>query len=364
MDKIKYIVNVLIVFLMIGAVSINKNGRILGESIIETQSKNTETTSESENPTQTVDNDGTIIINTTTIGKDIIGYAGRTPINLYVKDERIVKVEALKNSETPSFFKLVENSGLLNYWDGKSLSEALEQRPDAVSGATFSSMAVAENVNRAVSYINQIDSSKGSISSLFTLKNIIGILVILSGVFITLTRPKNKIFETIQLALNVIVLGFWCGSFLSLSQFVSWMSNGLNISISILAVLLLAVVLILPLFGTKGSYCHMHCPLGSAQALMGRVPFTKIKLGRKVSTFLNNLRYYILAALLLIMWVGNGFELMDYELFPAFIVESASTVVLVAAGVFLILSMFITKPYCRFVCPTGALLTVMQKTKE
>ncbi|MFI3285411.1 MAG: 4Fe-4S binding protein [Rikenellaceae bacterium] len=63
------------------------------------------------------------------------------------------------------------------------------------------------------------------------------------------------------------------------------------------------------------------------------------------------------------MWLGVGFELMDYEIFSAFIISSASTAVLVMAALFLILSLFIQKPYCRFGCPTGALITMAQKTK-
>lgn len=366
MEKIKYIINLVIVILMIGAISINKDGHILGSSVNDNESSTSQTTIQvaQDEPIKTVLDDGTVVINTQSIGKDIIGYAGRTPINLYIKDDVIVKVEALKNNETPSFFSSVERSGLLNFWDGKPLSEALGSKPDAVSGATFSSLAIAENVGRAVSYVTEIEEESSLVSSIFSLKNIIGILVILSGVFITLYSPKNRLFETLQLVLNVVVLGFWCGSFLSLSQFVGWMSNGFNFTISVLAILLLIVVLVMPLFNRKGSYCHIHCPLGSAQALMAKVPFTKIKLGRKLSKFLTNLRYYLLVVLMFMMWVGNAFELMDYELFSAFIVESASTVILSAAVAFLLLSMFITKPYCRFVCPTGALLTVMQKTKE
>ena len=42
--------------------------------------------------------DGTKVINTTVLGKDITGYGGNVPLEIYVKESRIVKVKALKNA--------------------------------------------------------------------------------------------------------------------------------------------------------------------------------------------------------------------------------------------------------------------------
>ena len=183
------------------------------------------------------------------------------------------------------------------------------------------------------------------------------------GVVLTLLQSKNKILMNIQIVLNVVVLGFWCGSFLSLTTLTSWLSNGINLSMSVVSVAMLLIVIIMPLVGRKGSYCHIHCPMGSAQELLGKLPIRRIKINSDLAKFLNNLRYYILIALLFIMWLGVGFDLMNYEIFSAFIFESASNVVLIMAGIFLCLSLFIQRPYCRFICPTGALITMSQKTK-
>jgi polyferredoxin len=63
------------------------------------------------------------------------------------------------------------------------------------------------------------------------------------------------------------------------------------------------------------------------------------------------------------MLTGTGFEWMDYELFSAFIFQSAATVVIVLAIVFVVLSVFVTRPYCRFVCPTGTLFKLAEGNK-
>ncbi|MFI3261330.1 MAG: 4Fe-4S binding protein [Rikenellaceae bacterium] len=363
MDKLKYIVNVLIIAMLFGAIAIGKNDRILGKTSADFVKSFSE--EKQEEPTiEQIQLDGTRVINSTTLDSKIMGYAGNTPIKLYIKDGVIQKVKALDNNETPSFFNQVVESGYLDSWNGLTPQEAIYAKVDAVSGSTLSSVAILKNVRRALSYaIREKPKSVGALSYL-DLKTIIGVLVIISGVVFTFLKSKNKTYQFIQLSLNVVVLGFWCGSFVSLSQFVSWMSNGVHFASAILTSLFLIIILVLPIYGKKGSYCNIHCPMGSAQELISKIPTPKLKLGSKINKTLNKLRYYILMALLFMMWLGTGFELMDYEVFSAFLLGAASTTVLTMAAVFLLLSLFVHKPYCRFVCPTGALLTMMTKTKR
>lgn len=361
-EKIKYIANVVIVMLLLATVVIQRDGRVAGVDVMSIfQSDKAD--GKADVPVETTLADGTRVINSTTLGKDFIGFGGRIPIKLHIKENQIQKIEVEPNSETPSFFDEVVNSGLFEKWNGLSLTDAAALSVDVVSGATYSSTAIIGNVTSAINYANNVEAENDSIFSKITIKDIIGLLVILLGVFITLSKSKNKHLMTLQLVLNVVVLGLWCGSFMSLTTFTTWIANGVNLSLSLVTFTLLCVVIVMPLLGRKGSYCHLHCPMGSAQELIGRIPLTKIKIKPGVTKVLNNLRYYILAALLFMMWLGVGFDLMNYEVFSAFIFSSASTAVLVIAAIFLILSLFIHKPYCRFVCPTGALITLIQKTK-
>ncbi len=361
-ERIKFILNILIVALLLATVTIQRDGRVAGVEVSTIFQAENES-SEAEVPIESTLNDGVRVINSTSLAKSIIGFGGRTPVKVYVKDDVIHKVELEPNSETPSFIDEVIKSGLLKSWDGMKLSKAATQNIDAVSGATYSSIAIIGNVQAAAQYGANVEPGNKKIISDVSLKDIVGLIIILLGVILTFFKPRNKLLTTFHLLLNIIVLGFWCGSFLSLATFTSWIGNGINLSVSIVTFAMLCVIIIMPLLGMKGSYCHIHCPMGSAQELLGRVSIFKIKLSPKMNKRLNNLRYYILMTLLFMMWLGVGFELMDYEIFSAFIFSSASTVVLVMAAIFLILSLFIHKPYCRFICPTGALITMSQKTK-
>ena len=89
----------------------------------------------------------TVVINTTKSGKAVMGFAGTTPVEITVTDGRIEKVVALPNQETPAYFQKVLDSPIFTKLIGKTVQEASQVQLDAVSGATFSSKAVIENIN-------------------------------------------------------------------------------------------------------------------------------------------------------------------------------------------------------------------------
>lgn len=108
-------------------------------------------TSSTNEGVMTRQNDGTYVVNTTTLARSVKGYAGPTPLKVYIKNDKVVKVEALANGETAQFFDKVK-SGLLQRWNGMTAAKAETAQPDGVTGATYSSKAVKENVRRAVIY--------------------------------------------------------------------------------------------------------------------------------------------------------------------------------------------------------------------
>lgn len=91
------------------------------------------------------------VVNTTTIGKNIEGYNGPTPLKIYIKKNKVVKIEALKNAETPKYYAKVKKA-LLEKWNGLKVKEASQLKVDAVTGATYSSEAVMKNVRLGLEY--------------------------------------------------------------------------------------------------------------------------------------------------------------------------------------------------------------------
>ena len=95
--------------------------------------------------------DGTYVVNTTTLAADVKGYIESTPVEIYIKNNKIVKVVMLKNQETPKYFVRVKRE-MLKAWDGQKVNKAVKLNPDGVTGATISSDAVRENVKRGLEY--------------------------------------------------------------------------------------------------------------------------------------------------------------------------------------------------------------------
>lgn len=98
-----------------------------------------------------VKENGAYVVNTTEIAKDVVGYQSPTPLKVYIRKNKVEKIEFLQNSETPKYWAAAKKH-LLHAWDGKTVKEAKAMKVDGRTGATFSSDAIKENVKRALDY--------------------------------------------------------------------------------------------------------------------------------------------------------------------------------------------------------------------
>lgn len=353
MKKAQQILSLLTCAMLMLAVAINRDGRIFGNEIAkEEQTENTETIYEK---------DGHVVISTKEIGKEIKGYGGPVPLEIYIKDGRVEKIVPGRNSESPQYFNTLAETGYLDQWNGLALSDAMNKTTDAMSGATFSSTAVSKGVVCGISYY--LDSGEylpDTPAPSARPGQIAAIIVVLSAAIIPLFI-KNRKYRIIQQLMNIAVLGFWTGSFVSLSLITSYLSNGINIAVSVVPLLLLAVAFIMPLLGKKNHYCNWVCPMGSMQEVVGQIIPFKLKISPQMTKYLTIFREALWYAIMFIMWIGAGFGIMDYEPFTAFMFKQAAPAVLAICLAFILLSLVVTRPYCRFVCPTGTLLKLSEK---
>ncbi len=94
---------------------------------------------------------GVTIVNTTTIADDVEGYGGTVPVKIFINKKKVEKIEVLRNQEGPKYMNAVKKQ-LLHAWDGLTVKEAKAKQVDAVTGATFTSDALIENVYRGLDY--------------------------------------------------------------------------------------------------------------------------------------------------------------------------------------------------------------------
>ena len=381
------LLSLVVVVLILAAAAILRDGRILGHDLREAHEAKT-----LKNDTLEVTPDGAFVVNTKPLAKDVQGYGGPVPLKIHIKDGRVAAVETEPNAESPDFFNRAKE--LLNHWQNKSVDEALAEEVDAVSGATFSSRAIIANMQRGLAYAKQhgqwgedgsagalgtsappieggsagalgtsappiVGSVSNSVGALETsAPPIVALIVVLLGAVVPLFY-NNRRLHLVQLAVNVVVLGLWTGTFVSYTLFLRIFAGGVSLSaIGALAapLLMLIVALIYPLAGRSGHYCANICPFGSAQELAGKLSRRKLRITPRVLKLLSVLRNLLWGVLMALLLTGTCTAWIDYELFTAFLYSSASVWVTVLAALFLVLSVWVPRPYCRFVCPTGALI--------
>lgn len=353
-NSINRIVGLAIAFLIVMAAAIVRDHKLLGRDLQPTATA--DTTAQVETLRLAGD---TTVVNTTPIGKDISGYGGPVPLEIYIKDGTVAKVVPLPNHESEVFFNRAAD-GLLKQWTGKKVAEASQLQVDAVSGATYSSKAIIANMQRGLAAYAKAPAPQSSPGLNLDWKTALGLLVALLAAIVPLF-VHNRRYRLVQQVLNVVVLGFLCGSFVSYEMLIGFASNGILPLQALLPMLILMIAFVYPLFGKEQYYCANVCPFGSLQEMAGRVSKRKPRLSQKLLKGLNNFRSLLWAVLLLCLWTGLWTYWTQYELFTAFLTSSATVGVIVVAVLFVVLSVFVPRPYCHFVCPTGMLLRLIKK---
>ena len=344
-------------------------------------------------------NDGNIIgtvMNTSPYSDEIYGYNSVTPLNICLDScDKIVEVEMCENRESRGYINNVVESGFLDSWDGLTVEEAAKHHVDAVSGSTFSSTAMAQSLQTRMSLLSQQKARLYSWDwNLFIRQVCVLIVTVLSTICFFMPKPKKfknseswglgdlVTLRRISLLLSIAILGFWTNSLLSLSLFCNWLTNGVSLAIQLPILIIAILSIILPLVTKKAFYCQYLCPFGAAQEFAGLIKSKDKSLKAKdkglkakdkslkskdkslkfslikanVYKVFSVLRKVILLSLLIIFALGVGLDLSVVEPFPIFNYQSIGFGVAIFATVILILSIFIKKPWCNYLCPTGTLL--------
>lgn len=98
--------------------------------------------------------DDTYVVNTTTLC-DKRGFKSTTPLEVHIRNGRVVKIVALPNKESYGYFNPMARQ-LFALYDNMKVSKAVtlseDTSVDAITGATFSGKAVQANINAALLY--------------------------------------------------------------------------------------------------------------------------------------------------------------------------------------------------------------------
>lgn len=131
-------------------------------------------------------------------------------------------------------------------------------------------------------------------------------------------------------------------------------------AISISALLFFMLPLLFALFAGR-VFCGGACPLGAIQDLLIIKP---ISLPVGLRKALGLIPYLYLGLSILFAATKTDFIICRYDPFVGIFRMDASFQMFVLGGAFLILGMFVGRPYCRFLCPYGVLLGWMSSVSK
>jgi len=131
-------------------------------------------------------------------------------------------------------------------------------------------------------------------------------------------------------------------------------------AISITALLFFVLPLIFALFMGR-VFCGAACPLGAIQEL---VIFKPISIPSPLNKVLGLIPYLYLGLSILYAATNTDFIICRYDPFIGIFRMDASFEMLILGGSFLLLGMFVARPYCRFLCPYGVLLNWMSSVSK
>ncbi|MBN2354439.1 MAG: 4Fe-4S binding protein [Spirochaetales bacterium] len=106
------------------------------------------------------------------------------------------------------------------------------------------------------------------------------------------------------------------------------------------------------------TFCAGVCPLGAIQDLVVLKP---IKIPKPAAAVLGVVPFLYLGLAVLFTAAGIGFVICRFDPFVEIFRFGSRLEILAYAGVLLGIGVFVARPYCRFLCPYGALLSVLSR---
>ncbi len=125
-------------------------------------------------------------------------------------------------------------------------------------------------------------------------------------------------------------------------------------------VVFFALPLVFTLFFGR-TFCAAVCPLGAIQDL---VVVSPIALPPWLARTLGLVPFVYLGAAVLLVVMGSTFLICRYDPFVGFFRLSAGLDLAVFGACLLLVGIFVGRPYCRFLCPYGAILGLLSRVSR
>ena len=307
------------------------------------------------------------VFSTEDFAPDVRGFGGE--INLAVRVDasgELIDFHIIRSNETPAYLKLL--TGWENFFKGRNLfAPGPFAGVDTVTGATVRSRAILLSLEESgLHFASEILDRRrrpATAQKLFSdhlpdtqAGYLIGAFVLALAVsFYGGFRSKQAV-----LLFSLIVGGIILNAQFSGAQIVNLISGHFP-SPALSGVFLLAVVLpvVVVIFGNY--YCGYICPFGAAQELLGFIIPQRLRhpLSKDAMHWGRFVKYILLFILICVFFISRDHRTLKTE--PLIEVFSGNTqrLLLWISGISLVGSIFYVRFWCRYFCPVGAFLSLL-----
>lgn len=180
------------------------------------------------------------------------------------------------------------------------------------------------------------------------------ILALSVGTFLVL-KKRSRAWVFGLMVFSLVYFGFYregCVCAIGSIQNVALTLFSSDYAIPVTALLFFVIPLAFTLFFGR-VFCGSVCPLGAIQDLFLMKP---ISVPKWLESGLRMIAYTYLALAVLFAATGSAFLICRYDPFVAIFRLTGNMPVFVLGGCFLVIALFVARPYCRFVCPYSVIL--------
>lgn len=176
-------------------------------------------------------------------------------------------------------------------------------------------------------------------------------------------RKRNRRMIFVLTVCSLLYFGFWrkgcvCPIGAIQNMVLSIFDPDYAVPIAVAIFFLLPLVFTL-FFGR--TFCAAVCPLGAVQDL---VLFRPISVPAWLESSLRLFAYVYLGLAVLFAATGSAFLICRYDPFVSFFRVSGNFNILVLGACFLLIGMFVGRPYCRYVCPYSVILRQLSRLSK
>ena len=304
----------------------------------------------------------------------IIGYQGPVDSILIMETNGTLKAMAIRSSfeNQPYADYPNDDAYFASLFTGRSIPQLAdmnltEEEVEGVSGATMTSMAMAEGIVKTASSwererLQSLEAKKPLLN--WKARDYGSLAVILLAGFVAFTKPgKTKFFRISLQVLLVCYLGLVNGDILSQALFAGWAQSGVPWERAPILALLSLAALLVPMATGKSFYCHQLCPHGAAQQWMRKFRKKPIRLPKRLDGILKYVPVGLVVVVVFLAFTASAHTVAILEPFDAYVWEVAGGITIAIALFSLVASAFVPMAYCRYGCPTGAVLKLFEFKK-